>query len=124
VYKEENVGKDIMGIDFENNIARPALHQVNMGGGNSCGLKSSLTTNGGGKSFSCNKLNVVINRKIKNVFKHYGIKVNKNAIKIIINKCNTLLSELIIKFHKVNGDITLSKAKIVFGKYKIMKNDI
>jgi hypothetical protein len=118
-----------MNIDFDNNIARPALYQVNMGGGNSggngsCGLRNS----GGGKahikSFSCNKLNVVITRKIKTVFKHYNVKVKKASIKMLISKFNIILNELIENLHKVSGDITLSKTKSVFRKYKIMKNDI
>jgi hypothetical protein len=112
-YKRENEGGDIMNIDFDNNIARPALYQVNMGGG-----KAHI------KSFSCNKLNVVITRKIKTVFKHYNVKVKKASIKMLISKFNIILNELIENLHKVSGDITLSKTKSVFRKYKIMKNDI
>lgn len=122
-YKIENEGGDIMNIDFENNIARPAIHQVNMGGG-SCGLRNS----GGGKayikSFSCNKLNVIITRKIKAIFKHYNVKIKRTSIKMLIAKFNIILNGLIENFSKISGDITLSKTKSVFRKYKIMKNDI
>jgi hypothetical protein len=123
-YKEEYVGANIQNIDFANNIARPALHQINMGGlmGGGCGC--SVKANGGGKPFSCNKLNIIINRKIKQVFRHFNVNVNKASLKIIFNKFNTILADLISKLHKISGDITLSKAKVVFKKYKIMKNDI
>lgn len=104
-YKRENEGIDIMNIDFQNNIARPALHQVNMGGG--------------GKTFSCNKLNVIVNRKIKEVFKHYNVKVNKISIKMLLVKFNTILNVLIAKLCKINGKISLSKIKIVLQKYKL-----
>lgn len=124
-YKRENEGGDIMNIDFENNIARPALHQVNMGGGSgSCGLRNSGGGKAYNKAFSCNKLNVIITRKIKAVFKHYNVKVKKSSIKMLITKFNIILNELIGNLHKISGEITLSKTKAVFGKYKIMKNDI
>ena len=120
-YKRENEGSDIMNIDFENNIARPALYQVNMGGGGS-------SSSGGGKAhpktFSCNKLNVIINRKITKIFRHYNIKVKKASIKMLNSKFNEILNMLILKLHKIKGNITLSKTKVVFKKYKMMKNDI
>jgi hypothetical protein len=113
-YKRENEGSDIMNIDFENNIARPALYQVNMGGGGKAHPKT----------FSCNKLNVIINRKITKVFRHYNIKVKKASIKMLNSKFNEILNMLIVKLHKIKGNITLSKTKVVFKKYKMMKNDI
>jgi hypothetical protein len=172
-YRAENEGTDIMRIDYQNNLARPALGLSNMTGGgnvggyegggcgcnktggcgkgcgcskggnscgslansrggNSCGLKSSMVNGGAGRRtakrparlFSCKKLNVIIMRKLKEVFRHFGVTVNKSSFKILVTKFNTILTELISKFHKVSGDITLSKAKAVFKNYKIMKNDI
>lgn len=117
-YKRENEGFDIMNIDFQNNIARPALHQVNMGGGGGCGSNEG-GYEGGGKAFSCNKLNVIVIRKIKEVFRHYNVKINKISIKMLLVKFNTILNELITKLHKINGKISFSKIKIVLRKYKL-----
>jgi hypothetical protein len=104
-YSVENAGKDLLTIDFTSGTARNAI---------------SMT--GGGKTPACIKLDKIIIRKIKNVFKFFGQAVNKDAVAHLKTKYDMIIDELFVCIKKIKGDITPAKLSQVIKKYKIMKN--
>jgi hypothetical protein len=103
-YKIENEGTDIMNIDFNNNIARPEL-----------GLMS------GGKVV-CNKLNRIIKMKVRQVFKHFNVKIKSSSLDVIMRKFNDVLNDVTDKIKKSRGDtINYNIVKKVIYKGNIMK---
>jgi len=103
-YKIENEGTDIMNIDFNNNIARPEL-----------GLMS------GGKVV-CNKLNRIIKMKVRQVFKHFNVKINNSSLDVIMRKFNDVLNDVTDKIKNSRGDtINYNIVKKVIYKGNIMK---
>jgi hypothetical protein len=103
-YKIENEGTDIMNIDFNNNIARPEL-----------GLMS------GGKVV-CNKLNRIIKMKVRQVFKHFNVKINSSSLDVIMRKFNDVLNDVTDNIKKSRGDtINYNIVKKVIYKGNIMK---
>ena len=103
-YKIENEGTDIMNIDFNNNIARPEL-----------GLMS------GGKVV-CNKLNRIIKMKVRQVFKHFNVKIKSSSLDVIMRKFNDVLNDVTDKIKNSRGDtINYNIVKKVIYKGNIMK---
>ena len=105
-YKVENVGTDVMNIDFSNNIARPAL---------------GLQMTGG----SCSKLNKIVKMKMKKIFSHFNVKIGDKSLDIIMLKFNDILNDLTEKLNNSkSSELKYSNFKKLIYKSKIMKNDI
>jgi hypothetical protein len=107
-YSASNEGANILNIDFTGGIARNALSMT--GGG----------SNGGS---ACAKLDKIILKKIRDVFKFFNMKVDKEAIVHIKAKYDTIIRDLYECIKKIKGDITASKVASVIKKSKIMKKN-
>ena len=105
-YSVENAGKDLLMIDFACGMARNAIPMT-----------------GGGKTSACTKLDKIIIRKIKNVFKFFGLAVNKEAVTHLKQKYHMIIDELLVCIKKIKGDITPAKVSQVIQKSKIMKKN-
>jgi hypothetical protein len=101
-YSALNEGMNVQTIDLSGGIARNAL---NMSGG----------------SASCVKLDKIIMRKIRNVFKFFNMKVDKESINKIKTKYDTIIEELYTCIKNIKGDITALKVAQIIKKSKIMK---
>ena len=105
-YSAANEGANIQTIDFTSGIARNAL----------------LMSGGGGSSGSaCAKLDKIILKKIRNVFKFFNMKVDKEAVVHIKSKYDTIVEDIYSCIKKIKGGITASKVASVIKKSKIMK---
>jgi hypothetical protein len=102
-YSASNEGANIQNIDFTGGIARNAL---GMTGGSACA-----------------KLDKIILKKIRDVFKFFNMKVDKEAIVHIKAKYDTIIRDLYECIKKIKGDITASKVASVIKKSKIMKKN-
>ena len=103
-YSASNEGANIQTIDFTSGIARNALGM----------------TGGGG---ACVKLDKIILKKIRNVFKFFNMKVDKEAVVHIKTKYDTIIRDIYSCIKKIKGDITASKVAGVIKKSKIMKKN-
>ena len=108
-YSVENVGRDLLTIDFTSGTARNAIPM--MGGGGKAHLKTP----------SCIKLDKIVARKIKNVFKFFGLAVNKEAVAHLKAKYDTIVDELFESMKKAKGEMTPAKVSHFINKSKIMK---
>jgi len=105
-YKTENIGADIMNIDFSNNIARPAL---------------GLQMTGG----ACLILNKIVKMKMKKIFSNFNVKIDDKSLDIIMLKFNDILNDLVEKVNNSkSSELKYSNFKKLIYKNKIMKNDI
>jgi hypothetical protein len=102
-YSASNEGANIQTIDFSSGVARNALGMT-----------------GGG---ACAKLDKIILKKIRNVFKFFNMKVDKEAITHIKSKYDTIIKDLYECIKKIKGGITASKVASVIKKSKIMKKN-
>jgi hypothetical protein len=109
-YSVENAGRDLLTIDFTSGMARNAIPM--MGGGNA---HPHL------KTPSCIKLDKIIIRKIKNVFKFFGLAVNKDAVAHLKTKYDAIVEELFESMKKAKGELTPAKVSQFINKSKIMK---
>lgn len=114
-YSVENVGRDLLTIDFTSGTARNAIPM--MGGGGKAQAHAHL------KTPSCVKLDKIIARKIKNVFKFFGLGVNKEAVAHLKAKYDTIVDGLFESMKKVKGDLTPAKVSQIIQKSKIMKKN-
>lgn len=109
-YTVENEGRDLLTIDLTGGTARNAIPM--MGGGHPH-LKTP----------SCIKLDKIIVRKIKNVFKFFGLGVNKEAVSHLKAKYDMIVEELFESIKKIKGAITPAKVSQLIHKSKIMKKN-
>jgi hypothetical protein len=105
-YSASHEGTNIQTIDFSSGIARNALDMT-----------------GGSGSGACVKLDKIILKKIRNVFKFFNMKVDKEAIAHIKAKYDTIIQDLYECIKKIKGGITASKVASVIKKSKIMKKN-
>jgi hypothetical protein len=112
-YSVENVGRDLLTIDFTSGAARNAIPMMGGGGSGHPHLKTP----------SCIKLDKIIMRKIKNVFKFFGLAVNKEAVEHLKTKYDTIIEELFESMKKVKGELTPAKVSQFINKSKIMKKN-
>jgi hypothetical protein len=103
-YSASNEGTNLQTIDLSSGIARNAL---------------SMTGGAG----ACVKLDKIILKKIRNVFKFFNMKVDKEAIINIKAKYDTIIKDLYECVKKIKGGITASKVASVIKKSKIMKKN-
>jgi len=122
VYKIDNLTKDVMQMNFEGGIARPALGatQTFIGGGdcNSCSSNGGAIT----KFTGCNKVSMIVKRKISKIFKYFKVTLEKEALLGLITLFNKILEDLFIKLENIKGEVTEEKVKAIVLKYKFMHN--
>ena len=105
-YRAENVSGDIMNIDFANNVARPAL---------------GLQMTGG----ACSKLNKVVKKKMKKIFKHFNVKIRDKMLDVIMEQFQEIINNFIKKLTDTKAtELKYANFKKLIYKSKIMKNDI
>lgn len=104
-YSKDNDTSDLLKIDFDRGIARNALPML--GGG-------AFTPN-------CNKLDKIILKKIRNVFKFFNIKVDRQAVDHIKNKYDMIIEDLLHCIKNIKGEITCKKVDLLINKSKFMK---
>jgi hypothetical protein len=114
-YTVENEGRDLLTIDFMSGTARNAIPM--MGGGSGNNAHPHL------KTPSCIKLDKIIIRKIKNVFKFFGLAVNTEAVSHLKAKYLMIVEELFESIKKIKGVITPAKVSQLIHKSKIMKKN-
>jgi hypothetical protein len=112
-YTVENEGRDLLTIDFMSGTARNAIPM--MGGGSKAHAHL--------KTPSCIKLDKIIVRKIKNVFKFFGLGVNTEAVSHLKAKYYMIVEELFESIKKIKGVITPAKVSQLIHKSKIMKKN-
>ena len=106
-YSKDNDTSDLLKIDFDGGIARNAIPM--------CGGGLHKTPN-------CVKLDKIIAKKIRHVFKFFDIKYEKNVIALIKNKYDEIIEHLLRNIRAIKGDITDKKVEQLILKSKIMKN--
>ena len=118
MYKQENQGSDIMNINFNENLVRPALHStVNIQDGGAKSRKRSASF----KLAKCKKVSGILKVKLAKVFKHFKVKTTNGALKQICNKLELFLNGIIVKLIKSKGnELTLSTVKKILNS-KILK---
>ena len=110
-YTVENEGRDLLTIDLTGGTARNAIPM--MGGSGHPHLKTP----------SCIKLDKIIVRKIKNVFKFFGLGVNTEAVSHLKARYDMIVEELFESITKIKGAITPAKVSQLIHKSKIMKKN-
>ena len=115
-YTVENEGRDLLTIDLTGGTARNAIPMMGGGSGGGSGHPHLKTP-------SCIKLDKIIVRKIKNVFKFFGLGVNKEAVSHLKAKYDTIVEELFESIKKIKGAITPAKVSQLIHKSKIMKKN-
>lgn len=106
-YSAVNEGIDTQKIDFAGGIARNALLMT--GGG-----RRHTTPN-------CVKLDKIILKKIRNVFKFFHIKVDREATSHIKAKYDIIIEDLFVRIKKIKGGVTSGRVAVLIKKSKIMK---
>jgi hypothetical protein len=106
-YSKDNDTSDLLKIDFDGGIARNAIM---MSGGGS-----------GAKTPNCIKLDKIIAKKIRHIFKFFNIKFENNVIALIKDKYDGIIENLLSKIRAIKGDITDKKVEQLIHKTKIMK---
>ena len=104
-YSVNNDTNDLLKINFEGNIARNAIP---MSGGAS-------------SSSNCIKLEKIILKKIRNIFKFFNIKYVKDVPEQIKSKYHIFIEELFENIKNIKGEITSKKVELLINKSKIMK---
>lgn len=105
-YSANNDTSDLLKINFEGNIARNAIPMS--GGGSS-------------SSSNCTKLEKIILKKIRNIFKFFNIKYVKDVPVQIKSKYHIFIEELFKNIKNIKGEITSKKVELLINKSKIMK---
>ena len=100
-YSKYNDTSDLLKINFE--VARNAIP-----------LK-------GGGSSNCIKLDKIILKKIRNVFKFFNVKYDSNALNHIKSKYDSIIETLLEKIKNIKGEITSKKVDLLIHKSRIMK---
>lgn len=102
-YSKDNATSDLLKIDFEGGIARNALNMTGGGGPN------------------CIKLDKIILKKIRNIFKFFNMKVDKVAVNNIKTKYDAIIEDLLHCIKNIKGKITCKKVDALILKSKFMK---
>jgi len=120
-YSVDNLTKDVMQMNIEAGIARPALGSTQLFVGGDC---NSCSSNGGSitKFTGCNKVSMIVKRKISKIFKYFKVTLEKEALNGLITLFNKILEDLFIKLSNIKGGITEEKVKVLVLKYKFMHN--
>ena len=106
-YSAANEGVATQTIDFAGGIARNALLMT--GGG-----RRHVTPN-------CVKLDKIILKKMRNVFKFFHMKVDREATSYIKAKYDIIIEDLFVRIKKIKGGVTSGRVALLIKKSKIMK---
>jgi hypothetical protein len=106
-YSAANEGVATQTIDFAGGIARNALMMT--GGG-----RRHTTPN-------CVKLDKIILKKIRAVFRFFNIKADREATIHIKAKYDMIIEDLLIRIKKIKGGVTSGRVAVLIKKSKIMK---
>jgi hypothetical protein len=106
-YSVNNDTSDLLKINFEENIARNAIL---MSGGRGSSIESN-----------CIKLDKIILKKIRNIFKFFNVKYDKDVPEQIKLKFHMFIENLFQNIKNIKGEITSKKVKLLIDKSKIMK---
>ncbi len=106
-YSVNNDTSDLLKINFEENIARNAIL---MSGGRGSSIESN-----------CIKLDKIILKKIRNIFKFFNVKYDKDVPEQIKLKFHMFIENLFQNIKNIKGEITSRKVKLLIDKSKIMK---
>ena len=109
-YSAANEGIDTQKIDFAGGIARNALLMT--GGGRR--HARHVTPN-------CVKLDKIILKKMRNVFKFFNMKVDREATAYIKVKYDIIIEDLFVRIKKIKGGVTSGRVAVLIKKSKIMK---
>jgi len=104
-YSKDNFTGDLLNIDFQGGIARNAL---NMSGGR-------------GSVSNCVKLDKIILKKIRKIFKFFNLKVDNMAVDHIKSKYDNIVNNLLHCIKNIKGEITCNKVDALIHKSKFMK---
>ena len=104
-YSKDNDTSDLLKINFEGNIARNAIPIIG----------------GGSSTANCIKLDKIIIKKIRKIFKFFDIKIEKNTIQIIKDKYDKIIESLFEKIKNMKGGITSQRVDSLIHKSKMMK---
>jgi hypothetical protein len=106
-YSKDNDTSDLLNIDLAGGIARNAIPMI------------------GGAMFTpnCNKLDKIILKKIRNVFKFFNMYVDKNAVENIKSKYDMIIKDLLHCIKNIKGEITCKKVDLLINKSKFMKKN-
>ena len=107
-YSKDNDTSDLLNIDFANGIARNAIPM--MGGG-------------GAYTPNCNKLDKIILKKMRNIFKFFNLKVDKQVIEYLKGKYDMIINDLLNCIKNIKGEITCKKVDLLINKSKFMKKN-
>jgi hypothetical protein len=102
-YSKDNATSDLLNINFEGGIARNALNMT------------------GGAAPNCIKLDKIILKKIRNIFKFFNMKVDKVAVNNIKAKYDAIIEDLLHCIKNIKGEITCKKVDALIQKSKFMK---
>ena len=119
MYKEENMGSDVMNADLENFIVRPALNatEFNQEGGSNHTAKLSPL-----KLQKCKKVSEILKVKLVKIFKAFKVKINTGALNMIKRKMELYLNNIIIKLIKTKSkELKISVLKSTLSKEIITK---
>jgi hypothetical protein len=75
----------------------------------------------GGGSPNCIKLDKIILKKIRNIFKFFNVKYDSNVLNHIKSKYDSIIETLLEKIKNIKGEITSKKIALLINKSKIMK---
>jgi hypothetical protein len=106
-YSANNDTSDLLKINFEGNIARNA---INMSGGG-----------GSLKVSDCNKLDKIILKRVRNIFKFFNVKYDKDVPEQIKTQYHMFIEDLFHNIKNIKGEITSKKVELLIQKSKIMK---
>jgi hypothetical protein len=106
-YSAANEGVATQTIDFAGGIARNALMMT--GGG-----RRHTTPN-------CVKLDKIILKKIRAVFRFFNIKADREATIHIKEKYDMIIEDLLTRIKKIKGGVTSGRVAVLIKKSKIMK---
>jgi hypothetical protein len=102
------------------NASSPSL-EGRSGASSRAGRSMSGGGSGANKTPNCLKLDKIIAKKIRNVFKFFDIKFETNVIALIKNKYDEIILNLLKNIRAIKGDITDKKVEQLILKSKIMK---
>ena len=106
----QNIGSDLLQVDFANSIARPALGST---------MESMI---GGGKGGCCNckKNKLVFNKEllqiVSKILKEHKIKIDKSLKQELINTINSYIYLITNKLYKGKKNLNLNKMKSIIKK--------
>lgn len=112
-YSTQNVGSDVMNIDWKNNIARPMLASTMTGG--------RLGASGRHGRKNCDKVHKMVAKEIYKVFQFFKVTASKAVREDFVNIFDKYMTELIQLLAISKTTLTADKLQRLLKKSKIMQ---